>query len=93
MIHSILEVLPQNSYELSSLYSITFAGGVIPSEKLKLFRSFMGIDRITTGYGITEGGMSSILFDYSGDKSALNKFGSSGRCVKDTCIKVFNLPF
>lgn len=48
----------------------------------------MGTNRITTGYGITEGGMSSILFDYTRDEAGLNKFGSSGRCVNDTDIKV-----
>lgn len=88
MIHSILEIIDQVSYDFSSVYSGTCIGGGIPAEKLKKFRHYLRTNRITLGYGCSEAGMSSTLYDYTKDKEALNKFGSSGRCVKDTEIKV-----
>lgn len=88
MIHSILDVKDRNSFDFSSLYSITFAGGKVPFHKLQQIRKMFGTNRITTGYGITEGGMSSILFDYVRDKDGLEKVESSGRCVPDTEVKV-----
>ncbi|XP_049824752.1 uncharacterized protein LOC109607209 isoform X2 [Aethina tumida] len=86
-----LDSVPNDKYDLSSLYSLCLGGTPLILEHMQRIRKFFKDTKVQLCYGMTEIQGYATCFDFKDGDLYLMKDGSSGKTTPDTDIKIVDI--